>query len=150
MTSSESKIIKLYDEVTLGNSDALRFLFHWNLFCHAIDDLIDGPDRAEPEDVVSAFAEANVLYTLPFYQANCIKLQTTVMLITNSYADSIGWEKSEKDGHRKMADVLRFAGNEMVFAVALICGGYQHMRRVSAGIRERSWMDHHKETGEAK
>lgn len=150
MTSSEFKTIQLYDEVCCGNPDALRFLFHWNLFCHAIDDIIDSPIRAPANEVIDSFAQANVLYTQPFYQANAIRLQTTVMLVTNAYADSVAWDKSENKGHLLMADVLRFAGNEMVFAIALICGGYQHMRRISAKVREDSWNAHHKETGESK
>lgn len=148
MTSSESSIVRIYDEVTQGNPDALRFLFHWNIFCHGIDDLIDAAERPNPQDVVDAFAQANILYAQPFYQVNAVKLQIVVMLVTNAYADSLIWEKNPNRGLSTMADVLRFAGNEMVFAVALICGGYQHMRRISATIREKSWRDHHNERGD--
>lgn len=147
MTLSESNFVTLYDEASCGNPDALRFLFHWNIFCHGIDDLIDAPTRATPGEVIDAFAQANILYTHPFYQAHAVKLQMVVMLVTNAYADSVFWEHEKRSGLSAMADVLRFAGNEMVFAVALICGGYQHMRRISMRVRENSWITHHDETG---
>jgi hypothetical protein len=149
-TLSESRLVRLYDHVCCGNPEALRFLFNWNLFCHGIDDIIDDTKRTDPEEVIAAFAQANIVYSLPFYQANAARLQTTIMLVTNAYADSVAWEKSPNKGHQSMADVLRFAGNEMVFAVALICGGYRHMRAISASVREFSWDTHHTETGEAK
>jgi hypothetical protein len=149
MTLSERKIALMYDEVACGNADALKFIFHWNLYCHGIDDIVDGSlAMRDPEQVVGLFAEANLLYTLPFYRANWERLQSVVMLITNAYADSVMWEDSYDKGQRTMADVLRFAGNEMLFAVALICGGYQHMRRVSAKLRNQSWQDHHDQHGE--
>lgn len=150
MTSSEREIIVLYDEVCLGNSDALRFIFHWNMFIHGIDDLIDDPVRPKPEDVIAVFAQANILYTQPFYQAHAVKLQMVVMLVTNAYADSVLWENEKRIGLGAMADVLRFAGNEMMFAVALIVGGYQHMRKISVKLRENSWESHHDETGKPK
>lgn len=149
MTLSERNLATLYDEVTCGNSDALKFIFHWNIYCHGIDDIVDGAlSMRDPEVVVSAFAQANVLYSLPFYQAHVARLQTVIALVANAYADSVMWEDSHDKGQRIMSDVLRFSGNEMLFAVALICGGYQHMRRVSAKLRNMSWQDHHDQHGE--
>lgn len=147
MILSGSRLVVLYNEVTCGNSDALTFLLHWHAYCHGIDDIVDEGGNAE--QVLAAFAEANLLYTLPFYQSNFSKLQTTVMLITNAYADSVAWERSDRVGRRRMADVLRFCGNEMVLAVALICGGFKHMRAMSPILRENSWFTHHDESGEA-
>lgn len=149
MTLSERETVKLYDSVCCGNRDALMFVFHWGIYCHGIDDIIDGnPSMQKSEEIISAFAQANVLYSLPFYRDNWSRLQPVVMLVTNAYADSVSFEGSEEAGKKTMSDVLRFAGNEMLFAVALICGGYAHMRKLSAEIRENSWRDHHNEQGE--
>jgi hypothetical protein len=150
MNLAERNFTTLLDEVCCGNPDALRFLMHWNLFCHGVDDLIDMEDRPCPEDVISTFSQANILFTQPFYQANFARLQTTVMLSANAYADSVAWEKSPDKGHRILADVIRSYGNEMFMAVALICGGYQHMRRISQKVRDHSWKAHHDENGEPK
>lgn len=149
MKLAERQLTGLFDEICCGNPDALRFVMHWNLFCHGVDDIVDMPEfRESPEQIVSVFAEANVLFTLPFYQANFAKLQTTVMLVANAYADSVAWEKSSELHQQRLSDVLRSYGNEMLIAIALICGGYQHMRRMSPKIRERSWADQHGANGE--
>lgn len=151
MTSSYRELGLLYDEACCGNREAMIFVIHWNLYCHGIDDIIDGEDSVKPqESVLAVFSEANVLYTLPFYREHWMKLQTVVQLVTNAYADSVAWEGDGSRDRRTMADVLRFAGNEMIFAVALICGGYANMRRISGRIREQSWKDHHNERGEIK
>lgn len=135
--------------VCLGDEDAMRFCDMWMTYCHAIDDLIDtmedGRPTMTPETILEIFALAAHLYNSKFFIANQPRLYPVAIMITNAYADSVLWEKSPVLRRRRIADVLRCCGNEMFFLVALLCGGWQHMRKLSPLIRERSWQLQHDE-----
>lgn len=133
----------VYRDACVNRPDALDFLTAWNLYCHQIDDLIDGREKC-PSKFLDALALANIIYSTDFYQANAAHLSMTVMLITNAFADSVAWEK-ETGWKRAWSDTLRFAGNDMVVAVAVICGGFENARKVSQALREDSWATHHKD-----
>jgi hypothetical protein len=132
-------------ELTNGNVAAADWLQKWARYCHAIDDLID--EARGPEALLEVLADAVDLYSHPFFLAHCFHLRPLVIAITNCYADSVAWEKSENAAERAMADVLRFAGIEMYCLVAGICGGYQHMRKYSPQIRRQTWKDNHDAEG---
>lgn len=138
---------ELSKEVCKGDSDAMLFCGLWMGYCHGIDDLIDnmidGHATTSPEEILRLFATAAVIYNSNFYRKHQQQLFPLVLAITNMYADSVAWEKSPVEHKRKIADTLRCCGNEMYFMVALICGGYQHMRVLSPKIRERSWILQH-------
>lgn len=136
-------------EVCRGDMSAMTFCDLWFNYCHGIDDLIDtmedGRPTMKPEAILKLFGIAATLYNCPFYVRNQAALFMPVLTITNAYADSVAWEKSSVSRRRKIADVLRCCGNEMFFVVALIVGGWQHMRDLSPKIRERSWVLQHDE-----
>ena len=135
-----SAIVEFCDEVCCGNVQAKEFCHLWFQYCHGIDDLIDlGVPTVTHEQILELFIMANVIYSSEFYTAHRTILQPVVMLVTNAYADVVKWEKSDINRRRRMADVLRCCGNEMFFAVAMICGGWKHLRSLSARLRERSW-----------
>jgi hypothetical protein len=139
----------LLQRVTCGDLEAMEFLAkHWSPYVHAIDDIIDG-DRAGPEETLNAFAAAAVLYGHPFYLKHMPALQRLVLVITNAYADSVAWEKSEVEWQRDWADHHRHVGMDMVIAVAQICGGYEHARKISREQRAICWHEHHTPNGEA-
>jgi hypothetical protein len=129
-----------------GNADAQEFLVLWNLYCHEIDDLVDAPERPQPEVLLSVFAKAAALYSHAFYVTHHRTLLPVVLLVTNSYADSVAMEPLEGWPSR-VADVIRCAGNEMLCAVALLTGGYNHMRLLSPRLRAASHYEHHDEAG---
>lgn len=136
----------LMETAANGNVAAQEFLVLWNLYCHAIDDLIDAAERPAAERVLAVFAQAATLYSHPFYRQHTPSLLAVVLLVTSTYADSVkmealpGWPS-------RVADVLRFCGNDMVCAVALITGGYDHMRRISGQLRAVSQYEHHDTEG---
>jgi hypothetical protein len=149
MPSALDSLPSLYAAACNGNDSALSFVIAFNKYAHGIDDIIDG-DMTDKEEIIKVFVQGNIVFGHPFYLANITRLQPVYMLCASAYADSVKWGGSDKDGQRSMADVLRFVGNEMLFAVALICGGYELLRAISPAIRERSWLDHHDEKGEPK
>lgn len=150
MTKDEIDGIKLYQEIACGNKDAEMFLYHWTVFAHGIDDIIDDYRDGKPvsaEHFIGVMGQSCVAYTLPFYQVHSARLQPVVMAVTNMYADSVKWERSDDPKLRKIADGIRSCGNELLCAVALICGGYNHMRSISSRLRERSYKQQHDEQG---
>lgn len=124
---------------------ALDFLHGWTVYCHAIDDLIDLA-QPNPDKLLETLALANILYSSDFYARHHAALRMAVVLVTSAYADSVQWEKDGLDWRRQWADTLRFAGNDMVLAVAAACGGYKRVREVSLRLRENSWYLHHEGT----
>lgn len=101
-----------------------------------------------PERLLRVLLQAAELYSLPFWRRHGDRLGPVVALVTNAYADSVAWERSATPELRTMADSLRFAGNEMVLAVAGLCGGAEAMRAASPWLRAMSWRSHHDATGQ--
>jgi hypothetical protein len=64
-------------------------------------------------------------------------------MTANTYADSVQWEDSPIEYKRKIADVLRQMGNEVILAVIEIVKGVGVRREVSMKFRELSWLAHH-------
>ena len=150
MTKEEVDGVLLYQEIACGNRDAEMFLYHWTLFAHGIDDIIDDYRDGKPvaaEQFIGVMAQSCMAYTLPFYQQHSARLQPVVMAVTNMYADSVKWERSGDPKFEAIADGIRSCGNELLSAVALICGGYAHMRRMSPKLRHRSYEIQHDNAG---
>lgn len=134
-----------------GNRDAMTFCDIWYRYAHSIDDLVDTLEDGRPtmskEQMISIFFTAALLYNCDFYIANRQLLGPIVLQVTNTYQDSVAWERSSKKHLRQMADIFRTCGNEMYVMVALLCGGEQHMRKMSMAIKERDWLGQHDEAG---
>lgn len=138
-------------ELCRGNRDAMIFCDLWYNYCHGIDDLIDtlrdGRPLMSKEQMISLFFKAAILYNSPFFVTNRDVLFPIILQVTNTYQDSVKWERSSKPHLRAMADVFRTCGNEMFVIVALLCGGEQHMRVMSQKIKERDWLGQHDVNG---
>lgn len=135
-----------------GDVEAIDFLCVWARYVHGIDDIVDG-DTKEAEDIIATFALSATLLTHPFFlrtPTHAAALRQTFLSVANAYADSVAWEKSSIPWQRQQADCLRHCGNEMVFAVAQICGGYDHARTISLEHREIAYEAQHPELKEEK
>lgn len=135
------------DRFTLGNAEAADFLAnHWSPYVHEIDDIVDGA-RTAPEDILSTFARAPLLFSHPFYLKHLPELRRLVLIINNAYADSVAFEKSTLEWQRQWADHNRHVAMELAIAVAQICGGYNYARTLSQEQRALCWLDHHDRDG---
>lgn len=146
----EGKWSGLSDEVKAlckGNGQAIHFCSLWFLYCHRIDDLIDNRTGVTNDEILEMLLCAAAIYNCDFYIANRQMLYPIVLMVTNQFADSVAWENDSVEHRRKMADVLRCCGNEMFFAVAMLVGGWGHVRIWSPKIRERDWLLQHDEKG---
>ena len=114
-----------------GRPDALEFLQVYTDRAHLIDDIVD-KDR---EVTAEALAESEMrwMFTLsknPFFLAHKDKLLPLMASGMNAWLDSNGME----DGPAK--DVVKGTWHEVVWQVALICGGWRYMRAVSGQCRD--------------
>ena len=132
-----------------GNEVAIQWLQLGRRYVHLIDDVIDedipqANQARGAERICEIGALAIDLYTHPFFLANREALAQAMMTNTNSYADSVAWEKSGTKWKRDFSDWARHGWVEVALVVASICGGYRHMRAMSQELRTVCYMDHHK------
>lgn len=143
--------LKLFRVICRDNQNAISFGLLWVRYNDEVDNLIDTVEDGRPiftkEQILRVFVTALEVYNHPFYVEHRHHLHMVAALVTNTYTDSVLWERSPVESRRKMADVLRFCGNEMIFAMAMICGGYDHCRKLSQQIRDGDWKFHHDDEG---
>ena len=133
----------IYTDACGGNLNALVFLMAFHSYAHGVDDLID--ESFTPEGLMNVLSQATLMYATPFWIENSARLAGVMMVIGNTYSDSVAWEKSGEEWKRKVADVIRLCGNDMAICVAQIVGGWQHGRRISERLREYAWRWQHQE-----
>ena len=136
-----SAIMGLYRQIANGTPDAEDFLWLWGCYLRAVDDVIDD-EKWDSESVLSVLVLACSFYSHPFYVRHASTLQMVVMLATNSWADSVKWERANEQWKREWADVLRHAGNEVIMATAMICGNWQAMRDISSPLMAMCYVYH--------
>lgn len=142
---SGTKVSNFFRMAAKGNDDAADFLDVWNRFNHDIDDIID-ENLWDAEHLLSVFMLACTVYSHSFYRKHVESLQSPVILATTIYADSVKWEKDPAAWKRQRADVMRHSGIDVVLAVAMICGGWEHLRAVSAPLQAACYIMHKKDT----
>jgi len=134
-----------------GNAEAAHWLRQWQGYVHCIDDQVDGDvDPANrAEHLLETLICASELYTHPFFVKHAAKLQLLVAVVTNAYADSVAFERSPEQWKRDWADHYRHVSAEVALAVAYLCGGWQHMRKMSTELRSICHWQHHDPEGKA-
>lgn len=132
---------QFYGTVAHGNAGAHEWLCLWHDYCHEIDDIIDIPDWSA-ERVIAVFERANALYTHAFYQTHRLALSPMILVATSLYNDANKWEQDPQLWKRWWAEVMRHCGNEVIFAVAQICGGYQHLKSITAPMLAMCYVYH--------
>jgi len=138
-----TQLEKVLLEICGDNNDAHRFCNAWINYVHRIDDLVDGDLALKPENLVKTLVNAAEIYSSNFYQQNAQYLYPIVCLVSNDYIDSEILKNDLEPLFLKWAEYLSFSGIYMLQIVALICGGYDNMRKVSIRLRECSLKDHY-------
>lgn len=132
---------RFYRLAACGNELAMDFLCQWHDYCHEIDDVIDTPDYT-PARLLALLEFANRLYSHAFYAQHRQVLSPVILVATSIYADSNKWEQDEQLWKRWWAEVLRHCGNEVTYTVAQLCGGYMHVRQITAPLMAMSFIYH--------
>lgn len=132
---------KFYRTVSCGNAIAYEFLVQFHEYCHEVDDIIDLPDWS-PERVLNCFALACRLYSHPFYTQHRKAIGPAILVATSLYQDANKWEQDPALWKQWWADVLRHAGNQVTFTIAQLCGGWTHMKGLTAPLMASSYIYH--------
>lgn len=128
---ADEQYLSFYLRVANGDHEAANFLCNFHRWCHNVDDIID-ESRWSPLLINKVLLEACQIYSHPFYRRHCAALQSQIIIATSAYADANKWEKDGQLWKRQWAEVLRHAGLHVNFTVAMICGGWEHLRAYSA------------------
>ena len=140
---NSAKLEKILLDICGDNVEAHRFALAWIAYVHRIDDLVDGYIGKDATELVKTFVDAAELYSSNFYQQNAHYLFPIVCLVSNDYLDSELMKFSSDDVLKlKWAEYLSFSGIYMLQTIALICGGYDRLRKISIPLRECSLKDH--------
>lgn len=136
-----------------GNEEAYQWIQLGRRYVHEIDDLLDNDvpkaDRFSATERVSRIGILAIeLYTHPFFVKHSQALGAAMVSITNSYTDSVHWEKSGTKWKANFSDWARHGWIDVCLLVAYICGGHQNMRNESAELRAIAFADHHDEHGQ--
>ena len=114
-----------------GNAEALSFLRCYVIRAHLLDDLID---RDQPVlDEMLAKSEAEWIQQLtgnPFVLQHSARLVPVLLLGLNAWVDS------NRIDSGAVRDVLKGQWHEVVHLVALLTGGWDALRKLTAGGRE--------------
>ena len=151
------QLMTLVQRHLANRPDALQFLKDYCVFCHAIDDIIDIPERrADNEFFGRVLHMALNIFSCDFYANRRQQLRAIVSNIHNAYFDSVIMERSNLLWMKTTGDVLRCSAHDMTAAVVEIVvaeetgsleAGYDAKREVSMLCRENSWACHHDEKG---
>lgn len=140
-TIHDPEIREIYEMAAKGNPEALAFLVEGHNCGHGIDDVVDG-DIGGAEGQVAVFARVMSLGWMPYFQRHQAALSVVLMLMASNYADANHWADRHHEGMRTWADCLRREGILLVLAVALLEGGYEHLRAVALRLRPLAWECH--------
>ena len=127
------------DRITLaanGDPHAADFLWRFWNFSHAFDDLID---QDKPITAEKAMRElllfVQMLSFNPFYQRHKDQLYSLLVQIGATVVDCDDWLAASKDTEtRRIARAIGPGDCELIFHVAFLTGGWDHMRNLK-GLR---------------
>jgi len=142
----------------LGNRpDAYRWLFRFRDMCHALDDIIDIPERRADNQFIGRVSNLYVeVLSDDFYSNRRPHLYPVVKQCHHFYFNSVAWEHSDVSWKANYADVIRCCTNNMVVAVVELVVleetgnldvAYEAARDIALLSATKSWCDHHSEDG---
>lgn len=136
MTLSESQR-QIIAEVCRGNSDAVLFCEAFVAWVHWIDDVVDKDKLWLPRDIVRVNLEMLRQFSVNrFFQQNKILLMPLMVQSARAFADSVEWAARGAKQDRQASDVLKSNYHEVIWHVAYIIGGWDHMAAMTAKHRE--------------
>lgn len=117
--------------IASGNKEAAIFLMDYDAFCGLMDDIIDDDLVTDERLVEETLGLLGCLCSPGWARDNAPRLFPLIATSANAWLDSNRMAKSTDLRTRLSSDVVKSHYSEMERAVALLCGGFQHMREVS-------------------
>src|SRR5215471_3502769 len=127
MKTITDEILKLASN---GNGEALAFLKAYVARAHFADDLVDKPGPPPVQVVCLQEADWVLALASPWFQVHRAPL-VPVMLLGLKV-----WEDSHNPKFESAAHVLKAGWHDVVWAVALLTGGWGHLRECVGEFRE--------------
>jgi hypothetical protein len=105
--------------------------------CEMWDDLIDQDKPVSPADadrvMVGVFVK---LATNPLWQQSRVLLEPIIIVAINAWMDANELANREEEKLKQLAFHIRNYATEVTIMCAFIAGGWDHVRKVSAEMRE--------------
>lgn len=128
--------LKVLAMVCKDNQAAMVFCEAFVQWVHWIDDLVDKDKLWLPRDVVTVNLNAALAFSdNAFFQQHKPQLMPLIIQAFRAYGDSNYFEKRQEVRDRRAADILKSTYHEVVWHVAYICGGWEHLTEVTKRCR---------------
>lgn len=124
------------EKICKGNQTAVAFCVAYLNFIDVLDNLFDRDKEVAAEELVRSFIDfvANLSYN-KFWEENKNTLFPLFLQGVSAWADSEALAKSEDHDLRLAGDVIKSYYGEMLYHVAMLTGGVNHMRECSLQFR---------------
>lgn len=140
MNLKEELVEKLYSEIALEDSECIEFLKLYTRYCHEIDDMVD--EHFCVENLIKTNNDLIRLMTCKYFIRNQQFLVGQLYLAAEAYLASEELKTSSKYEERLCANYLSHEGNSMLLTVALLQGGFEHLRKVAMQVRKLTYLEH--------
>lgn len=132
---SGAATIKQFEEICLGDRDAIQFCWLFFRWVHWLDDTIDADKPWTAEEAGRLNLEALMVFASnPFFQRHKERLTPLIIAACRAYGDSEAWKDRRSDvKDRRAADVLKSFYNEVFWHAGYLVAreqgkdGWQHL-----------------------
>lgn len=125
-----------YEDLFLGNQDAIRFMTTVSRWSHLYDDLIDGDKEIDPEFVHSVMWDLMVSLPLnKFYVANASMLAPVFATGILNWRGANEMEASGSKEELYISHATRYSINDLALMVMTIVGGPVHAAKYARDAR---------------
>lgn len=127
----------MFQEICLGNTDAVHVCWSVFQFLHVIDDLVDKDKLVSPAAVgISLLMFTEAVSANPFFQQNRDALLGVLRVGVMEWVDSESWKVREDPRERAAAEVIKSGYQNVFYTVAGLCGGLVHMQAMTTKYRQ--------------
>jgi hypothetical protein len=125
-----------YEELFLGNTDAIHFMTVVSRWSHLYDDLIDGDKEIDPEFIHGVMWD--IMVGLPnnkFYIAHAASLAPVVATGILNWRGANDMERSGCEEELYISHATRYSGSDLALMVMTLLGGPMHAAKYARDAR---------------
>ncbi len=119
-------------DVCRGNREAELFCETFVRWCHWIDDVVDKDSGWSPQETIEVNLQALLTFSgNPFFEKHKASLIPLIIQAFRAFVDSTLMEQARDVRDRRAADVLKSNYHEVIWHVAFLVGGFDHLTAVT-------------------